>query len=287
MVKAIEKQDWLENAGEAVATSVNNAFEAGGEAGQEVKNFLHGTWLGHPLHPVITDVPIGAWTTAFVFDLIETVSGRKDLAAGADAAIAVGLVSAVGAAATGVTDWASTTGRPRRLGLVHGLLNATGATLYATSLLLRRKKKSRGLGIGVSMLGFAVAGTAAYLGGHLVYGEQVGVDHTAGRELPTDFVPAMRESDLQENKLTRADAGGTPVLLVKRNGQIHAIHEVCSHLGGPLAEGKLEGDAVQCPWHGSRFSIEDGSVVDGPATEPQPCFEVQVRDGQIFIRSNE
>lgn len=284
LLNVIERQDFLEQASEAIQPAVTNAFKSAGAAGQEVKNFLHGTWLGHPLHPVLTDVPVGAWTAALALDAMETISGRKELSAGADAAIAVGLVGALGSAVTGLTDWSDTYGRARKVGLLHGLLNAGATVLYTTSLVMRRRKK-RSAGLGLAMLGYAATSAAAYLGGHLVYGEQIGVDHTAAQEMPNEFVAVLGESELGEGEMKKVEANGVPVLLVRRGGEIHAIAHTCSHLGGPLSEGKLEGDVVQCPWHGSRFNIRDGSVVDGPATFPQPCFETRVREGQIEVRS--
>jgi len=284
LINAIERQDFLEQAGDAIQPAVSNAFKAAGPAGREVKNFLHGTWLGHPLHPVLTDVPIGAWTAALALDAMESISGRKELGAGADVAIAVGLLGAAGSAVTGLTDWSETYGRARKVGLLHGLLNAGATVLYTTSLVMRRRKK-RSAGMGLAMLGYAVSSAAAYLGGHLVYGEQVGVDHTAAQEMPKEFVAVLPEGELGEGEMKKVEAGGVPVLLVRRNGEIHAIAHTCSHMGGPLSEGKLEGEVVQCPWHGSRFNVRDGSVVDGPATFPQPCFEARVRDGQIEVRS--
>ena len=135
------------------------------------------------------------------------------------------------------------------------------------------------------MLGYAVSNAAAYLGGHLVFGEQIGVNHAAAQEMPKEFVPVMADAELHEGEMKRVDAKGVPVLLVRREGQVCALAHTCSHLGGPLCEGKLEGDVVQCPWHASRFNVKDGSVVDGPATFPQPRFDVQVREGQIEVRS--
>jgi nitrite reductase/ring-hydroxylating ferredoxin subunit/uncharacterized membrane protein len=285
LLNVIDRQDFLEQASEAIQPAVTKAFEAAGPAGQEVKNFLHGTWLGHPLHPALTDVPIGAWTAALALDAVEAMSGRKELAAGADAAIAVGLVGALGSAVTGLTDWSATYGRARKVGMLHGLLNAGATVLYTTSLVMRRRK-NRSAGLGLAMLGYAASSAAAYLGGHLVYGEQVGVDHTAAQEMPKEFVAVLDEGELGEGEMKKVEAEGVPVLLVRLGGEIHAIAHTCSHMGGPLSEGKLEGDVVQCPWHGSRFNVTDGSVVDGPATFPQPCFETRVRDGKIEVRSN-
>jgi len=284
LIKVVEQQAALEQLSDQIQPLVQNAFKSAGPAGRELKNILHGTWLGHPLHPALTDVPLGAWTAALALDAMESISGRKELGAGADAAIAIGLVGAAGAAVTGLTDWSETNGRARKVGLLHGLLNVGATVLYSTSLVLRRKQK-RNAGMGFAMLGFAVSSASAYLGGHLVFGEQIGVNHAAAQEMPKEFVPVLADGELREGEMKRADAGGVPVLLVRCEGEVCALAHTCSHLGGPLSEGKLEGDVVQCPWHGSRFNVRDGSVVDGPATFPQPRFETRVREGQIEVRS--
>jgi nitrite reductase/ring-hydroxylating ferredoxin subunit/uncharacterized membrane protein len=284
LINAVEQQEALNRLSDQIQPFVRDAFKSAGPVGREVKNILHGTWLGHPLHPALTDVPLGAWTAALALDAMESISGRRELGAGADAAIAVGLVGAAGAAVTGLTDWSETDGRARKVGMLHGLMNAGATVLYTTSLILRRKKK-RNAGIGFAMLGYAVSSASAYLGGHLVFGEQIGVNHAAAQEMPKEFVPVLPDAELQEGEMKRVDAAGVPVLLVRLEGAVCALAHTCSHLGGPLSEGKLEGDVVQCPWHGSRFNVKDGSVVDGPATFPQPCFEARVREGQIEVRS--
>ncbi len=285
LLELVSRSESLEKAAETLQSPLSAVFDAGGPAVRGLKNLLHGTWLGHPLHPALTDVPLGAWTAALVLDSLEVFGGREDLGPGADVAVAVGLVGAFGAAVTGVTDWSDTFGRGRKIGLAHGLLNVTATALYGTSLALRRRG-ARGAGIGFGMAGYAVATTAAYLGGHLTYGEQVGVDHTAAEDLDEldRFVSVLADEELGEGEMKKVEAKGVPVLLVRRDGAIRALHHTCSHLGGPLSEGKLEGDSVRCPWHGSRFSLTDGSVCEGPATFPQPLFETKVRDGQIQVK---
>jgi nitrite reductase/ring-hydroxylating ferredoxin subunit/uncharacterized membrane protein len=284
LIKAVDQQQALDRLSDQIQPLVRDTFNAMGPRGREVKNALHGTWLGHPLHPALTDVPLGAWTAALALDAMESISGRRELGAGADAAIAVGLVGAAGSAVTGLTDWSETNGRARKVGLLHGLLNVGATVLYTTSLVLRSRKK-RNAGRGFAMLGFAVSSASAYLGGHLVFGEQIGVNHAAAQEMPKEFVPVLLDSGLREGEMKRVDAAGVPVLLVRCEGEVCALAHTCSHLGGPLSEGKLEGDVVQCPWHGSRFNVRDGSVVDGPATFPQPRFETRVNEGRIEVRS--
>ncbi len=285
IVDAVEQQQWLEPVEAGLQKAVATAYEATGPAGRVVKNFLHGTWLGHPLHPVLTDVPIGAWSAALVLDAMEA-GGNRRCGRAADTVLSIGLAGAVGAALAGLTDWQATDGSARRVGVTHGLLNLTSATLYTASL-VARKQRHRGAGRWLAAVGFAVSAAAAWLGGNLVYGKQIGVNHTAGEPLPHDWTPAVAESDLREGKPRRAEVNGVKLLMLRRAGQIYCIAEVCSHLVGPLADGEIHEDTVTCPWHASCFSLRDGSVIDGPATHPQPCFEARVRNGQIEVRARQ
>jgi nitrite reductase/ring-hydroxylating ferredoxin subunit/uncharacterized membrane protein len=273
----------LEQIEETLQKSVHNAFAI--EGGQAVKNFLHGTWLGEPLHVILTDIPIGAWTVALVFDGLDLMSNKREFAVAADASIGIGLLGAVGAAVTGVTDWQDVDPPARRVGLIHGLLNVSATALFVTSLILR-KKKSRTSGRVFAGLGYAAMSIAAHLGGKMVYEYKVGVDRTNGEAFPSDFVAVMPESGLEEAKPTRAEHDGVPILLLRRGDRIFAMAETCSHFGGPLSEGKLVGDSIVCPWHASRFALEDGKVLDGPAVHPQPCLQVRVQNGQIEIRKS-
>ena len=281
LINAIARQPGLEELADVLQKAVRGALP------REIKNVLHGTWLGHPLHPALVDVPLGAWTAALVLDAMESLSGRREFRDSADAAVALGIIGAVGSAVTGLTDWSETDDRGKRVGLAHGLLNIAATAMYATSYAMRRKKSSRQSAVALSMLGYATGMMSAYLGGHLVFGEQVGVDHTAtaDRKKPEKWTAVLADRSLQHDKPTRVEADGVAILLVKRGDRIFALTETCPHLGGPLSEGKLVGDAIQCPWHNSEFRLEDGHVVNGPATFPARCIDVRVRDGQIEVRA--
>ena len=275
----VARQEWLQPVEENVQRNVRKAFH---RIRPGVKNFLHGTWLGHPLHAVLTDVPIGSWTAAVVLDVAESATGNEDLGKAADACIAIGLVGAAGAAITGVTDWQHVDPPARRIGLVHALLNVTGVALFASSLFVRRRSRTGGKVL--STMGYTISAIAADFGGSLVYNERIGVDHNAHQNFPGEFTSVMQESELREGQLTRAEWNGSRILLLRRGERIFAIGETCSHLGGPLSEGELEGDSVQCPWHGSRFSLQDGSVLDGPAVHTLPRLETRVNNGRIEVR---
>jgi len=269
---------------EKIQKALDKALYANGNpAAQKARNFLNGTWLGEPLHVVVKDVPIGAWTVAMVFDALEMINSRHEFAVAADTSIMIGLAGAAGAAITGVTDWSDVDPPARRLGLIHGLLNIGATALFATSLILR-KKKARSQGRGFGVLGYAVMSYAAHLGGKLVYEHRVGVDRTAGETFPENFTAVLPESKLPADTPTRAIYQGVPILLVRRGERLFAMAETCSHFSGPLSEGKLDGDSIVCPYHASRFALEDGRVLNGPAVHPQPCLEVRARNGQIEVR---
>lgn len=289
IVSRIEEQEWLQPIQTKGEELIKNAYAAAGPAGQPVKNALHGVWLGHPVHSAITDVPVGSWATAAVLDLLE-IRGDSQYAAGADAAIMVGLVSAIPAALSGMTDWSDTHGKPQRVGALHGLLNMGAATLYATSYLARKSDK-RALGRWLGFLGFGCVFASAWLGGELSYSQKIGVNHAPlpDQELPADFteVSGVSEADLAANKLTKGSVDGTPVLLVRHGGAVRALANTCAHLGGPLNEGELKGDSVVCPWHGSRFCLVDGHVEDGPATNNQPALDVKIENGRIFVKARQ
>ena len=279
----VADQPALDTIAEPLSDAIRQAYSRAGDAGRVVKNAMHGVWLGHPLHPVFTDVPIGAWTTGLVLDAAGALRDDEGLERAADVAIAVGLAGAVGAAVTGLTDWSETQGQSRRTGLLHGLLNITATALYATAYALR-KSGSRAAGTSCAIAGYTVALGAAFLGGDLVYDQRIGVTH-ADVPQPEEFAPVANSAQLAENTMTRAKTADADVLLARQHGHVCALAHACSHLGGPLSEGTLKDGSVVCPWHGSEFALEDGRVINGPATMNQPCLEVRERGGTIEVKA--
>ncbi len=252
------------------------------------RSFLNGTWIGHPLHPAITDVPIGAWVIAAIFDIFWLISPTSFAwaARGAELAVGLGILGALGAAVTGLADWSDTYGSERRVGLNHAIFNTSALILYIISFILRLTQAS-GDSVIAAIIGFVGLGAvlyAAYLGGEMVFTKGTNVNHTAWEAGSDDYEAVLPMESIEENKLYRVTASGVPVVLIRQGLQFYAISATCSHAGGPLDEGSLEGDVVQCPWHGSRFCMRDGQVLTGPATAKAPRYDVRVRNGQVEVK---
>ena len=250
-----------------------------------VKDVLSGVALGHPLHPVLVTVPIGAFTSALVLD----VTGREQSAA--RTLVGLGLLSSVPTALAGLTDWSDTRGAERRVGLAHLALNVVGLGVIGASWLSRRHDPGTGRfdahGPWLTLTGFGIVGASAWLGGHLAYAMGVGVDTTAFQRPPTEWADAVDDADLLEGQPVVVTVEATSILLVRTGGRLHALADRCTHRGGPLHEGTIADGCVECPWHASRFALADGAVVQGPATRPAPVFETRVVDGRVQVRRDE
>jgi nitrite reductase/ring-hydroxylating ferredoxin subunit len=244
---------------------------------QPVRDVLDGVWFGNPLHPALTDVPIGAWSAAFALDLVGSEA--------ADGALAVGILGAVPAALTGLNDWSHLKDVARRIGTVHALVNGAALTLNVLSLAARRGGM-RNVGRLLSMAAYGGTLFSAHLGGHLTFGLGVRVNRTAFESPRERYAPVCNESELNGGKLVGVELEGESVVVSRseESGEVCAIAATCSHLGGPLDEGKRDGDIVVCPWHGSRFDLCTGEVRGGPAVYPQPRYEARVRAEKVEIR---
>jgi nitrite reductase/ring-hydroxylating ferredoxin subunit/uncharacterized membrane protein len=268
----------LDGPAEAVAKRIRDTVPRG-----PVKDALSGTPLGHAIHPLLTDVPIGSWTSATILDLV----GGRAARTGSQRLIAVGVLAALPTAVSGANDWADTTpasDRVRRVGAVHAIANVAALGLYSASLAARRRgDHGRGVALGLAGLGALTAG--GHLGGHLSYAKGVGVDQTAFDKGPEEWTEVLDESVLGDGRLHAAEVGGETVLVVRHQGQIHVLNDRCSHRGGALHEGELIDGCVECPLHGSRFRLTDGAVERGPSAYPQPVHDVRVQGGRVAVRA--
>ena len=275
----LEQAKALDPVADAAEGLVHKALPRG-----PVKDALHGTWLGHSLHPMLIAGPIGMWSSALVLDW---TGGDRNAAR---RLVGAGLLTVLPTVASGWADWSElgSAKRPKRVGLVHALANASTSGVFADSWLARRRG-DHARGRGLALAGAAGLGVGGFLGGHLAYSQGVGVNRNADEQKkPRDWVDAAAADDLVEGKPQRVEVKGQAVVLVRSDGQIRAIGATCSHWGAPLEEGELvrdgDGTCLECPWHGSRFRLQDGSVARGPATVPQLGYDVQVVGTRVQVR---
>jgi nitrite reductase/ring-hydroxylating ferredoxin subunit len=277
LVRGIERFAPLDKVAEPLAVLVGKVVSP-----RWIRNLLSGTKLGHPAHPMLTDLPIGAWSMS---TLLDTVGGNSSERA-ADLLVGAGILSAIPTAMTGLNDWSDTIGGERRIGTVHAGANVAALGLYVASLIARGAgHRGRGKLLGLAGLGVLMAG--GYLGGHLSYAKAVNVNHTVFEYRPPEWTPVLADAELGEGEHRVVSADGASVLLVRDKGQLHALANTCSHAGGPLDEGEFVDGCVVCPWHASTFRLADGSIVRGPASIPQPAYQTRVSDGKIEVRSME
>lgn len=247
-----------------------------------VKDALSGSWLGHALHPLLTDVTIGTFTSAVALDWL----GGEESRQAARRLIGLGLLSAAPTVTSGYSDWADTEvadDSVRRIGIVHSAANATAASLFAASWFARRGG-DHGRGRALALLAGSVLAGGGYLGGHLALAEGVAVDHTTFEDAPEGWTDVLSDAELGEGQARCVEVDGTAVMVTRRDGALYALSNHCSHRGGPLHEGSFEDVTVICPWHDSVFDLRDGGLIHGPAAYPQPAWDTRVREGRIEAR---
>lgn len=276
---------WLDGLGNGTQKVVGAIYDALGTPGRVLRNAMHGTSITHhPLHPALSDVPLGAWTVGFVADWLFVITGRVPAVAG-DIALVVGILGALFAAVAGLTDHHDTVGFEERMATLHGSTMVAVTAAMIVSLVWRIAAPAPHPGaIALSTLGWLGVLAGAYVGGHLSFGMGTAVNHNAFYEGPADFVQVGSAQDFPEGQMRRVLAGDLPVVIVRRAGSLRAIGAVCAHAGGPLDEGELDGDVVTCPWHASRFKFSDGRVVKGPSAFDQPLLSVRERAGIVEVK---
>jgi nitrite reductase/ring-hydroxylating ferredoxin subunit/uncharacterized membrane protein len=245
-----------------------------------IKDFLNGTWLGHPVHAALTDLPIGVMTVAIVLDVI----GQP---VAADVAVLVGVLSIVATAVSGLADYADVDGTARSRATVHATVMTTALVIFLVSLVMRAGNPAdRAVPIGLLVIGYLVLTLGAEIGGDLVYLIGTNVNRHAWRGAGAKWISLDLGdlADIPEGGPTRAKAGINTLILVRTGETILALHEQCAHAGGPLSQGKLVDGCIECPWHGSRFRMADGHVARGPAMYDQPSYEIRKADGGWEVR---
>lgn len=285
-IAILGRQRWLDRPSYRLEHTLTLIFAAFGRRRELVSNVLHGTWLGHPLHPALTALPTGAVATALTLDAASVLPGHSTpLRDASRLALGVGIIGSLGAAATGATDWQHTHEESRRVGIVHGLLNVVATTLYAVSWWDRRRGRHL-RGMTGTALGYALTMGSSYLGGALVYGSGVGVDRSGPRLRVEGWTPVLPLTALN-GQPQRVEIDGVGVVLHRDGDNVLAVGEYCPHLAAPMADGWVDRGRVVCPWHGSRFECQSGDVLKGPATASLPSYPTRIRDGMVEVRGSQ
>jgi nitrite reductase/ring-hydroxylating ferredoxin subunit len=252
-----------------------------------LRDFLHGTWLGHPLHPVLMHVPVGTWLSAGVLDLFPPLRPAGTVLIG------TGVATAVPTALSGAADWSEQEIGVQRLGVLHAAANTVALGLYAGALVARTKGRGT-LGLLLSYAGLGVATGSAAIGGHMSYAQSSGVSHAspAAQALTSDWIDLGPLDDLPEGRPALRSGGiddaAVPLTAVRRGARVDVFVGRCSHLSGPLHEGTVEEvrgvSCLVCPWHGSAFDLETGEARRGPAANRQDKLEVRMESGRVQAR---
>ena len=290
VLAVLGRQEWLDRPSYRIEHLLSLLFYAFGGARERITNVLHGVWLGHPVHPPLASLTSGAIGTTVALDAISVLPGLSrtevvDASRFASRALGVGILANVAAAVTGATDWQHTHERERRIGLVHGVLNVVATLLYAGSWWNRHQGR-HWRGITISALGYGITAATSYLGGALVFESGIGIDQSGQRLETDDWLPVLSEASLQNGKPQRIEVDGIALVVCRTDdGMVAAFGEFCPHLAAPMVDGWIDKGLIVCPWHGSRFAVESGEVVRGPATAPLPCYLTRFANGMIEVRN--
>lgn len=280
ILDVVSSLDWLDRPAERLAATVRGLVPAG-----RAKGALSGSWLGHPVHPMLVVVPIGSWTGVTVLDLVR----GRDSARSTELLIGLGAAAALPAVATGLHDWAESARRrsdARRVGLVHGATNSTALALHVASLAQRRRGRYTA-GVRLARAGFCMLIIGDWLGGHLAFAVGVGVNHAAFDGAPREWTRVLDASRLADRQPLKATADDLDLVIVRGGGAIYALADRCTHCGGSLSRGRLVADSIECPLNDTRFRLIDGAIERGPSAYPQPVFEAREHAGGVEVRALE
>ena len=285
LLASLDRLSWLRTLSDGLS-AVLGPFRERHQDNLALELLHGGRWVGHPLHPALSDLPVGLWTGVVVLDATDRDPATRRGIDAAGILSAAGILAAGATALTGLSDWTVSEDQDRRVGLFHGLLNTVAVGLQGASLGTRmagRRSTARALGVA----SLTVTAAAGYLGGHLVFTKGVMVNRVAWATGPRRWTRALQEADLPDDSPTAVEAEGRQVMLYRHRGRLYAIDNICSHAGGLLSRGTVADLTVTCPLHGSRFTLADGCVSRGPSSQPQPVLPTRIRNGWIEVRGSQ
>ena len=250
----------------------------------------------HPIHPILIAFPIAFFTGTLVFDVIGIINNNNEYWLIAYYLEIAGVGAALLAAITGFIDFLHTVppqSSAKKRAAQHGLLNLTMVVLFLTGWILREKNTSPSiLVLSLEIVGLLLMLMAGWLGGTLVYRNQIGVDPRyaeAGKwkeeylEETTGPVRVAGIDKLKVNQMKLLHIGKKRIVLARTEETYVAFDDRCPHKGGSLAGGSMMCGTVQCPWHGSQFNVKDGSVTAGPAHEKIDTYTIAEKEGSVYL----
>ena len=277
----------LRGFGNGTASVMDGVYRVLGRPGKLLQDLLNGSWLGHSLHAVLVDVVVGGATAALLLDVLRVAFGVGGLETATTWVLGLAWLAGIGSLLTGLTDFKDTApdSASRDMAILHGVVNVVGWGAFGFSV-MQRLDGNHDAGFWGLLVGYLVVSFGAYIGGHVVYkyGYMVSYNAFSKGKRAREFTPVLAAAELPEATPTKATFGSTAIMLVRRGDVVHALKDTCSHAGGPLSQGKLDGDTIECPWHYSVFRLSDGSVVHGPAGSRQPSYRARINGAQIEIQ---
>ena len=252
---------------------------------------------GHPIHPMLIPFPFAFLFGSLGFDLLGRIAGRDDWSRTGRSLQTAGLASVLVAAVPGLLDYLYTVpprSSGKRRATQHLLSNVAGAALFAAARLSREATRASNRGLALGAAGAGLMSLAGWLGGTLVYRNEIGVDvrHAGAGKWREETLSleagqpllAATTSELGVDQMKLIKVGDRRIVVARLASGHVAFDDHCTHRGGSLAGGTLIGGIVQCPWHGSQFDVRTGSVVQGPASEGIRTYPVEEAEGQVRVR---
>lgn len=270
-----------------------------------IKHFLQGRPFGHPLHPLLVHLPIGLFILSLLFDVAARwFNAGNVIVQAAFYTMALGVVMGLVAAVPGFADWSDirTDRSGKSTATAHMTLNLLVIGGYALNLGLRFGDLDAAvtgwLPLILSLVGVSLLAVSGYLGGLMVYEDGIAVGrHRRKHDAPaatvdlnhsfteTGYTLIPGAAQLGEGERLRVEINDHVLVVANHAGSFFAVQEFCTHLFGPLSEGKLEGGQIECPWHRSCFDLRSGDVTQGPAESPLRTYPVMFSDGEVYVRT--
>ena len=249
----------------------------------------------HPIHPILVAFPIAFFVGTFIFDILGVIYNNESLYGVAYYMQVCGIIGALLAAIPGAVDYFKTVppnSSAKKRATKHALLNITNLVLFLIAWILKGNNINPYVILVLDLSGIILLAIAGWLGGTLVYRNQIGVDPryaNAGKwkEEEKDETKGQIEvasaDELKTDQMKLIHVNDKRIVIARTEKGYVAFDDHCTHKGGSLAGGAMICETVQCPWHGSQFDVNTGAVKAGPAKEKINTYNVSETNGKVYL----